>query len=102
MLPRDATRELPHSLDAERAVLAAALLDPQYLEQALETLAPEDFHAEGHRRTYAAMGALHGAGVPVSTLSTTILSGQGFKSSHTLMSTTCARANTKAARCGRR
>ena len=69
MLPRDATRELPHSLDAERAVLAAALLDPQYLEQALETLAPEDFHAEGHRRTYAAMGALHGAGVPVDTLS---------------------------------
>ena len=68
MLPRE-SREVPQSLEAERAVLAAALLDPQYLEIAAETLAPEDFHAETHRRTFRAMVELHAAGTPIDTLS---------------------------------
>lgn len=51
-------KSLPHSLDAERAVLGALLLDNTLFDQAAEILTPEDFYQEGHRRIYSRMEAL--------------------------------------------
>lgn len=48
----------PHSLEAEKAVLGAALTDRGALDVALETLRPEDFYREAHAKIFAAMAAL--------------------------------------------
>ncbi|MFQ5646776.1 MAG: replicative DNA helicase [bacterium] len=45
----------PHSLDAERAVIGAILLDNNVLDIALETLSPEHFHETAHRLIYSAI-----------------------------------------------
>jgi replicative DNA helicase len=45
----------PQNLEAERAVLGAVLLEPGLLSRALESLQPEEFYKEGHRKIYAAM-----------------------------------------------
>src|SRR5437588_10415122 len=56
----DATLEkpLPNNLDAERSVLGAILLDNHVLNTALETLRPEDFFLDQHRRVFTQMIAL--------------------------------------------
>jgi len=48
-------RSLPHSDESERAVLAAALLDPAKLPAVSERLTSEDFYSERHRLLYQAM-----------------------------------------------
>jgi replicative DNA helicase len=45
----------PQSLEAERAVLGAILLEPALLPRAVELLTPEEFYKEAHRRIFAAM-----------------------------------------------
>jgi replicative DNA helicase len=55
----------PSDLDAEAAVLSAALLDPDSLLVASEILAPEHFYADANRRIYEAALALQAAGKPV-------------------------------------
>jgi replicative DNA helicase len=45
----------PQSLEAERAVLGAILLEPSLLPRAVELLTPEEFYKEAHRRIFAAM-----------------------------------------------
>ncbi|MEK7837328.1 MAG: DnaB-like helicase N-terminal domain-containing protein, partial [candidate division NC10 bacterium] len=40
----------PHSLEAERAVLGAILLERESLPKAVELLRPSDFYKEGHRK----------------------------------------------------
>src|SRR5262245_8030634 len=45
----------PQSLEAERAVLGAILLEPALLPRAIELLAPEVFYKEAHRKIFAAM-----------------------------------------------
>ena len=45
----------PHSLEAERAVLGAILLEPNLLPRAVELLIPEEFYKEAHRKIFAAM-----------------------------------------------
>src|ERR1051326_2268904 len=59
-MPTDATLEkpLPNNLDAERSVLGAILLDNHALNAAVETLKPEDFFLEQHRRVFTRMIAL--------------------------------------------
>lgn len=50
------TRTLPHSLDAEKALLGATLMYPFALKNASELgLLSEDFYAEAHRIIYNAM-----------------------------------------------
>ncbi len=56
---------LPHSAEAEAAILGLILLDNAALHQALEHLVPEDFYVEAHRRIFAAMSALYEKGRPV-------------------------------------
>jgi replicative DNA helicase len=45
----------PQSLEAERAVLGAILLEPALLPRAIELLVPEEFYKEAHRKIFAAM-----------------------------------------------
>ena len=47
-------KALPHSEEAERAVLGALLLDPQLIAQVRTRLEPRDWHIERHRLLYQA------------------------------------------------
>ncbi len=51
-------KTLPQSLDAERTVLGAVLVDNGAMNGAAELLARDDFYREGHRRIFEAMGNL--------------------------------------------
>ncbi|HYH87020.1 MAG TPA: replicative DNA helicase, partial [Pyrinomonadaceae bacterium] len=51
-------RPLPHSADAERAILGAVVLDNALVNQAVELLRPEDFYIRAHQFVFRAMTAL--------------------------------------------
>ena len=51
-------RALPHSVEAERAVLGASLQDPAALMQVMETLQAEDFFLPQHAALFKAMAQL--------------------------------------------
>ncbi len=55
----------PHSNDAEISVLGSVLLDNDTLSQLGDTVAPEMFYREGHRKIFAAMRTLQERGEPV-------------------------------------
>ncbi|CAN5922069.1 hypothetical protein BH11GEM2_BH11GEM2_38230 [soil metagenome] len=61
---RDSSRDRrpPYSEDAEQAVLAACLFEPQALLATVALLDPPMFYAERHRRIFGAMQALLSAG----------------------------------------
>jgi len=62
------TTVLPHSEEAERAVLGAILLDPELVKPASQRLRPEDFYLERHQLLFGAMVRLWAAGKPVDLL----------------------------------
>ena len=51
-------KEIPHSLDAERSVLGAILLQNSSLNRAQEILKDTDFYRDQHRRLFSVMNAL--------------------------------------------
>src|ERR1700757_987301 len=51
-------KPLPNNLDAERSVLGAIILDNHSLNAAMETLRPEDFFLDQHRRVFSHMISL--------------------------------------------
>ena len=51
-------KSLPHSLEAERAVLGAILLENSVFDQAAEILTESDFYLEGHQKIFSKMEAL--------------------------------------------
>jgi replicative DNA helicase len=51
-------RPLPHSADAERAILGAVLLDNSFVNQAIELLRPDDFYVRAHQHVFRAMISL--------------------------------------------
>ncbi|HML48900.1 MAG TPA: replicative DNA helicase, partial [Clostridia bacterium] len=55
----------PNSMDAERSVLGAMLLDREALMLAMELLSPDAFYQPAHRELFDAMSALSVAGQPV-------------------------------------
>ncbi len=59
-MPTDLTIEksLPHSPEAERAVLGAILLENTLFDQTSEMLTREDFYLENHRNIFSAMERL--------------------------------------------
>lgn len=57
--------QLPHNIDAERAVLGASLINPKALNVALEGLQREDFYREAHRHVFDAMATLAERSEPV-------------------------------------
>ena len=58
-------RSMPASLDAERSVLGAILLDNEIFPQAAESLRGEDFSLDSHRRIYARMVELNETSRPI-------------------------------------
>ena len=58
----------PHSLEAERAVLGAILLERESLPKAIELLKADDFYKEGHRKIFDATLALFERNEPVDLL----------------------------------
>jgi len=55
-------RGMPSSIDAERSILGAILLDTHIYNQAAESLRPDDFFLDSHRRIFARMMDLDGSG----------------------------------------
>lgn len=51
-------KPLPSSVESERVILGAILLDNQLITQTIEKLSPDDFYSPLHRRIYRAMLAL--------------------------------------------
>src|SRR5919112_3968534 len=51
-------RPLPHSAEAERAILGSVLLDNSLVNQAIELLRPEDFYVRAHQFVFRAMISL--------------------------------------------
>src|SRR5687768_2375696 len=51
-------RSLPNSSEAERAILGAILLDTELINQATNSLSPEQFYVPSHRRIFVAMQEL--------------------------------------------
>ena len=51
-------RNVPHSVDAERSVLGAILLENTAINRAQEILAEDDFYRDPHRRIFKVMAAL--------------------------------------------
>ena len=60
-----ADRTLPHSLDAERSVLGAILIQNEAFNAAAEVIDAGDFFREGHRRIFDKMIALSERGLPI-------------------------------------
>ena len=58
-------RGLPVSMEAERSILGAILLDNSLYDQAAEHLTPDDFSLDAHRRVYSRMRDLQETGRPV-------------------------------------
>lgn len=56
-------RDLPHSEELERAVLACILIEPTYLEEL--PIWSDLFHLPRHRSVLAAMAAVHADGQPI-------------------------------------
>ena len=61
-------RPLPHSPDAERAILGGILLNNALISQAIEQLRPDDFYCHSHRRIYVAMVELFEKGYAIDPL----------------------------------
>ncbi len=51
--------QMPHNLDAERALLGCVLLDESIQSELLETLREEEFYDEGHRLVLTAMKEIY-------------------------------------------
>ncbi len=58
-------RGMPASTEAERSILGAILLDADTYNQAAESLRPDDFSLDSHRRIYARMMDLDATGRPI-------------------------------------
>lgn len=55
----------PHNLEAETSVLGSILLDNEVMTQFADSIKPEMFYRESHRKIYTAMQTLHSRGEPV-------------------------------------
>ncbi len=62
--------EEPHSIDCEKSILGAVLLDDTCFHRLVD-LRPDDFYLDAHRRIFAAMTALASTGNPVDLVSLT-------------------------------
>ena len=69
-------RGLPASIEAERAILGAILLDNFAYNQAAESLHAEDFSLDSHRRIYLRMMELAETGRPIDFVTLTEQLGQ--------------------------
>ncbi len=62
-------RQVPHNLEAERAVLASILMDNEILSVVTGKLLPESFYAPAHATLYGVMSSLYNQRKPVNNVS---------------------------------
>ena len=55
-------QSLPHSDDAEQAILGSVLIDPEMISVALDIIRPEYFHLEQHKELFRIMVSLFSEG----------------------------------------
>ena len=55
-------RKPPHNLDAEQSILGAIMLENTAIDRALETIIPDDFYKDAHRRIFLSMVDLSESG----------------------------------------
>jgi replicative DNA helicase len=55
----------PQSIDAEKSIISAVLIDNAALNDVLEILSPEDFYRTAHQRIFEAVQDLHARNEPV-------------------------------------
>lgn len=58
----------PHSLEAEREVLSAVLVDASVIEAMTKGLVAEDFYGQGHQLIFAALVDMYAQAVPIDTV----------------------------------
>ncbi len=63
--PNVAARVLPHSDDAEQAVLGCVLIDEDAPVAIISELKPEDFYEPAHKQIFSAMSALYNRDKPI-------------------------------------
>lgn len=66
-MKQEATRVPPADLDAERAVLSAALLEPLTFDECQRVIGEEDFYTDSHKRIWGAIEVLKREGKAVDT-----------------------------------
>ncbi len=71
-----ADHTMPASMEAERAILGAVLLDNSSYNQAAESLQADDFMLDSHRRIYMRMSELAESGRPIDFVTLTEQLGQ--------------------------
>ena len=64
-------REVPHSIDAERAVLGSILINPKSINISLQKLEPSSFFDVAHQIIYSAMKDLSFESIPIDTVTLT-------------------------------
>ena len=64
-IPATPTKTLPHSLEVERTVLGALLLDAEAIIKVADRLEPDDFFDPVHARIYQAMLRLYEKRIPI-------------------------------------
>ena len=69
-------RALPASIEAERTILGAILLDNSVCNEAAESLQPDDFYLDAHRRIFARMLELSEGGRAIDIITLTEALGQ--------------------------
>ncbi len=62
-------RIAPQNIDAERSVLAAAMLKPELVEEIVAKLTADEFYRPAHQKIFTAITELYQANIPVDQLS---------------------------------
>ena len=66
---RGARQGLPSNIEAEANVLAAMLLSPEVVEEALVELLPDDFYRPSHKTIFVCMHEMYDANTPIDSIS---------------------------------
>jgi len=64
-------KNMPQSLEAERAVLGAVLVNTSLFDQIAEILKPHDFYLEPHKKIFSSMEALSSSSSPIDVITLT-------------------------------
>ena len=66
---RQATRQIPHNIEAEQSVLAACLLNPDAIDEVATRLSPDMFFRPAHQIIFQSMLDLHVRNLPLDHIS---------------------------------